>query len=154
MFESLDEYPFSPEVLLVARNDGIPCLFALQRTGESRLIRLEVGTSDIGSPIISEIRSRSYQFRTLADKKYDGFYVQMDNADGAAVQIKAITVNPDSEQMLDQFSNATGSTIRRGLINKRAMAVKLKVIVSAGSPRILAMGVDGSMVGRSFFSIY
>lgn len=154
MFESLDEYPFSPEVLLVARKSGIPCLFALQKTGQFRLIRLETGTADIGSPIVSEIRSRSYQFRTMVDKKYDGFYVHMDNADGAAVEIKAITVNPDSEQLLDQFTTATGSTIRRGLINKRAMAVKLKIVVSAGYPRILGMGVDGSMVGRSFFSIY
>jgi hypothetical protein len=90
----------------------------------------------------------------MVEKKYDGFYVHMDNVDGAAVQIKALTVNPDSEQLLDQFSNASGSTIRRGLINKRAMSVKLKIIVTSGSPRILGMGVDGSMVGRSFFSIY
>lgn len=154
MFESLDEYPFNPNILMVARKDGIPRLWAVD-TQHKDLYLLEEGTNDSGGGHpTAEIRSRSYQFRTLADKRYDGFYVQMDNADGAAVQIKAITVNPDSEQLLDQFSNASGSTVRRGLINKRAMSIKLKVIVSAGSPRILAMGVDGSMVGRSFFSIY
>jgi hypothetical protein len=154
MFESLDEYPFNPNVLMVARKDGIPRLWAFD-TQHKHLYLLEDGSNDSGGGHpVSEIRSRSYQFRTMVDKRYDGFYVHMDNADGAAVQIKAITVNPDSEQLLDQFSNASGSTIRRGLINKRAMAVKLKIIVTAGSPRILGMGVDGSMVGRSFFSIY
>lgn len=154
MFESLDEYPFNPNVLMVARKNGIPRLWAFD-TQHKDLYLLEEGANDSGGGHpTSEIRSRSYQFRTMVDKKYDGFYVHIDNADGAAVQIKALTVNPDSEQLLDQFSNASGNTIRRGLINKRAMAVKLKIIVTAGSPRILGMGVDGSMVGRSFFSIY
>jgi hypothetical protein len=154
LFESLDEYPFNPNILMVARKNGVPRLWAFD-TQHKDLFLLEEGTNDNGggSPVV-EIRSRSYQFRTMVDKKYDGFYVHMDNTDGAAVQIKAITVNPDSEQLIDQFSNASGSTIRRGLINKRAMSVKLKVVVTSGSPRILGMGVDGSMVGRSFFSIY
>ena len=154
MFESLDEYPFNPNILMVARKNGVPRLWAFD-TQSKELYLLEDGVNDYASgPPAAEIRSRSYQFRTMVDKKYDGFYVHMDNADGAAVQIKALTVNPDSEQLLDQFTTATGSTIRRGLINKRAMAVKLKIVVTAGSPRILGMGVDGSMVGRSFFSIY
>jgi hypothetical protein len=153
LFESLDEYPFSPNILMVARKDGVPRLWAFD-SQLKELHLLEQGSLDGTSSFVSEIRSRSYQFRTMVDKKYDGFYVHMDNTDGAAVQIKAITVNPDSEQLIDQFSNASGSTIRRGLINKRAMSVKLKVVVTSGSPRILGMGVDGSMVGRSFFSIY
>jgi len=154
MFESLDEYAFNPSILMVARKNGVPALWAFD-VQQKALYALESGVNDdSGLPPVAEIRSRSYQFRTMVDKKYDGFYVHMDNADGASVQIKAITVNPDSEQLLDQFTTATGSTIRRGLINKRAMAVKLKIVVTAGSPRILGMGVDGSMVGRSFFSIY
>lgn len=155
MFESLDEYPFNPNVLMVARKDGIPRLWAFD-TQHRDLYLLEEGANDSGGgKPVCEIRTRSYAYQMpMVEKKYDGFYVQMDNVDGASVQIKAITVNPDSEQLLDQFNNAYGNTIRRGLINKRAMSVKLKIVVTAGNPRILALGVDGSMVGRSFFSIY
>lgn len=157
MFESIDEYPFNPSTLLVARKDGRPRLFG-HDGATGRLYLLEDGSTDVGWPspvaITSEIRTRNYMFRTMADKKYDAFYVHMDNADDSAVQIKAITINPDSEQTMDRFSTAKGNTIRRGLINKRAMGVKLKIIVTGGSARILACGLDASVAGRSLFSIY
>jgi hypothetical protein len=90
----------------------------------------------------------------MSDKKYESFYVHMDNATGANVYISAITINPDSDQVIDKFSNAVGQTIRRGLINKRSMGVKLKVVVTGGRPRILSTGLDASLAGRSLFSIY
>jgi hypothetical protein len=157
MFESLDEYPFNPTTLIVARKDWVPRLFAFDAT-QGKLFLLEEGAYDSGGTafevITSEIRTRNYMFRTMADKRYDAFYVHMDNSTGSEVQIKAITVNPDSEQLMDKFSSAIGNTIRRGLINKRAMGVKLKVIVIGGSARILGAGLDASVAGRSFFSIY
>lgn len=157
MFESLDEYPFNPSTLLVARKDGRPRLFAFDFSSK-KLFLLEEGSFDSGATafetINSEIRTRNYMFRTMADKKYDAFYVHMDNADDSSVQIRVITVNPDSEQIIDKFTTAKGNTVRRGLINKRAMGVKLKIIVSGGSARILACGVDASIAGRSLFSIY
>jgi hypothetical protein len=157
MFESLDEYPFNPSTLLVARKADRPRLFAFDSSSR-KIYLLEEGQHDSGNTafetINSEIRTRNYMFRTMADKKYDAFYVHMDNADDSSVQIRVITINPDSEQTIDKFSSAKGNTIRRGLINKRAMGVKLKVIVSGGSARILACGVDASIAGRSLFSIY
>jgi hypothetical protein len=157
MFESLDEYPFNPSVLLVARKDGRPRLHAFDVTSKE-LYRLEDGLVDdrvdASQAVTSEIRTRNYMFRTMADKKYDAFYVHMDNTDESNVQIKAITINPDSEQVMDKFSDAKGATVRRGLINKRAMGVKLKIIVTGGSARILACGLDASVAGRSLFSIY
>jgi hypothetical protein len=157
MFESLDEYPFNPSTLLVARKAGRPRLFAFDSTNK-KIYLLEEGQHDSGNtafePIRSEVRTRNYMFRAMADKKYDAFYVHMDNADDSSVYISAITVNPDSEQVMDKFSTAKGSTIRRGLINKRAMGVKLKIVVIGGSARILACGVDASIAGRSLFSIY
>jgi len=157
MFESLDEYPFNPSTLLVARKADRPRLFAFD-SASKKLFLLEEGTFDSGNTafevITSEIRTRNYMFRTMADKKYDAFYVHMDNSSNSDVEIKAITINPDSEQLMDKFVTASGNTIRRGLINKRAMGVKLKIIVTGGSARILACGVDASIAGRSLFSIY
>lgn len=157
MFESLDEYPFNPSTLIVARKAGRPRLFAFDATA-GKLFLLEEGSFDSGAtatePITSEIRTRNYMLRTMADKKYDAFYVHMDQADLSNVVISAITINPDSEQVVDRFGSAPGNTIRRGLINKRAMGVKLKVVVTGGSARILACGIDASVAGRSLFSIY
>lgn len=153
MFESLDEYPFSPDKLMVARKDGIPRLWAMD-TDVKQLYLLDSGDNDVGNAIITEVTTRDYAFRSLADKKYDGFFVKMDNADGAAVDIKALLSCPDGEVTLDSFDGASGTTIRRGLINKRAMGIRLKIVVKAGSPRILAVGAEASIAGRSLFGLY
>lgn len=161
MFESIDEYEFNPNTLLVARYNGIPRVFAVDYTDKLIYMLDEYDKDDRNphvasgqKPITSEIRTRNYSYRSMSDKKYEAFYVQMDNATGSDVQISAITINPDSEHLIDKFSNATGATIRRGLINKRSMGAKLKVIVTGGSPRILSIGLDATMAGRSLFSIY
>jgi hypothetical protein len=157
MFESLDEYPFNPTTLLVARKADRPRLFAFDSTS-GKIFLLEEGEFDSGATafelITSEVRTRNYMFRTMTDKKYDAFFVQMDNADNSSVQIKAITINPDGEHIMDKFSSAKGNTIRRGLVNKRAMGAKLKIIVTGGSARILACGLEAGIAGKSFFSIY
>jgi len=162
MFESLDEYEFSANILLVAKYNQIPRVFAVD-TNISMVYLLDELDYDDGvvngptpgpRPIRSEIRTRNFMFKTMADKRYEGFYVHMENVSGADVVISAITINPDSEQVMDRFSTAAGSTIRRGLINKRSMGVKLKVVVTGGSFKILGAGVDASVAGRSLFSIY
>jgi hypothetical protein len=161
MLESLDEYDFNPTTLLQLRYRSKPRVYAVDVT--SHLIYLleenegddKMPQSGAGQkPITSEIRTRNFMFKTMADKRYEGFYVHMENVSGADVVISAITINPDSEQVMDRFSTAAGSTIRRGLINKRSMGVKLKVVVTGGSFKILGAGVDASVAGRSLFSIY
>ena len=161
MFESLDEYDFNPTTLLQLRYKSKPRVYAVDVT--SHLIYLleenegddKMPQSGAGQkPITSEIRTRNFMFKTMADKRYEGFYVHMENVSGADVVISAITINPDSEQVMDRFSTAAGSTIRRGLIIKRSMGVKLKVVVTGGSFKILGAGVDASVAGRSLFSIY
>ena len=153
LFESIDEYPFDPDILLVARRNGIPRVWALNKQ-HKRLYLLDEGTHDYNNNhIVAEVVSRDYAFRTMSDKRYDGFYVDLQEMNGAHVDIHAITVNPDSDQLLDTIVDAGGSTVRRGLINKRAMGLKLKVIVRQGAPKILGMGVDGSLAGRSLFGI-
>jgi hypothetical protein len=153
LFESLDEYPFSPDKLMVARKNGIPRLWAMDST-TGRLYLLDEGSTDSGTDVTTEVLTREYAFRSLADKRYDGFFVKMDNADGAAVDVKALFSCPDSEIMLDTFSAASGATIRRGLINKRAMSMQIKIVVKSGSPRILAIGTEASIAGRSLFGLY
>jgi hypothetical protein len=90
MFESIDEYPFNPTTLLVARKDWVPRLFAFDAT-QGKLFLLEEGEFDSGATafelITSEVRTRTYMFRTMTDKKYDAFFVQMDNADNSSVHI-------------------------------------------------------------------
>lgn len=161
MFESIDEYEFNPNTLLVAKYNGIPRVFAVDYTDKLIYMLEEYDKDDRNplvasgqKPITSEIRTRNYSFRSMSDKKYEAFYVQMDNVTGSDVQISAITINPDSDQVIDRFSGAIGATIRRGLINKRSMGAKLKVIVTGGQPRILSIGLDATMAGRSLFSIY
>lgn len=153
LFESIDEYPFDPDILLVARKNGVPRVWAFNKQ-HKRLYLLEEGTHDYNNNhVVAEVISRDYAFRTMADKRYDGFYVDLQDMQGAIVDVSAVTVNPDSEHLLDTATDAGSSTIRRGLINKRAMGLKLKVIVRQGSPKILGMGVDGSLAGRSLFGI-
>lgn len=161
MFESLDEYDFNPTTLLQLRYKSKPRVYAVDTTNHLIYLLDENAEDDKmpsagggQKPITSEIRTRNFMFRTMSDKKYDAFYVHLDNSTAANVQIYAITINPDSEQLLDRFSNAVGNTIRRGLINKRAMGVKLKIVVTGGNCRILGAGVDASTAGRSLFSIY
>ena len=161
MFESLDEYEFNPTTLLQLRYMSKPRVYAVDTTSQLIYLLEENAEDDkmpqngAGQrPIVSEIRTRNFMFKTMSDKRYDAYYVHLDSSTDANVKIYAITINPDSEQIVDQFSNATGNTIRRGLINKRAMGVKLKIVVTGGSCRILGAGVDASMAGRSFFSIY
>ena len=157
VFESLDTYPFDPSVLVVARKASVMKLFAFD-ANTGKIYMLEEGAFDSGAtnsePIPYEITTRNYMFRTMSDKKYESFSVHLDNATGSAVQIRAITINPDSEQVIDKFTGAIGTTVRRGLINKRSMGVKLKVVVSSGRARILGLGLDASIAGRSLFSIY
>jgi hypothetical protein len=166
MFESLDEYDFSPTILVQLRYKGQPRVYAVDTTNQLLYLLEENAEDDnmpLGDdtypheaprPITSEIRTRNFMFKTMSDKRYDAFYVHMDNSAAANVEVHAITINPDSEQLLDRFSNANGNTIRRGLINKRAMGIKLKIVVTGGNCRILGAGVDASVAGRSFFSIY
>ena len=161
MFESLDEYDFSPNILLELRYKSKPRVYAVDTTnhliylldekaGDDHMPQVSAGQK----PITSEIRTRNFMFKTMADKRYDGFYVHMEDVAGADVVISAITINPDSDQVMDRFSGNAGSTIRRGLINKRSMGTKLKVVVTGGTFKILGAGVDASVAGRSLFSIY
>lgn len=153
LFESLDEYQHDIDLLMVARKNGVPRVWALNKQ-QKRVYLLDEGTHDYNNNhVVAEVVSRNYSLKSLMDKKYDGFYVDLENMDGAHVDIHAMTINPEGDELLDTIVDAGGSTVRRGLINKRAMGLKLKVIVRQGSPKILGMGVDGSLAGRSLFGI-
>lgn len=153
LFESLHVYPYSIDLLCVARKDGIPRLWGINKA-LGRVYLLDEGTTDNGTAIQARIRSRNYFNRTHHDKRYEACFLSMNTNGAANVEFNFHAVNPDGNWTLDVVEDNLGSTVRRALANKKCMGAKLEVVVKSGRPSIYSIGVEMSLAGRSIFSSF
>ena len=153
LFESLNVYPYSIDILCVARKDGIPRLWGINKS-LGRVYLLDEGTTDAGTAIQGKIRSRNYFLNTHAEKRYEACSLHLATNGNAQVDFNFISVNPDGNWTIDTFDGNLGTTVRRALANKKCMGGKLEVVIKSGRPSIYSIGVDLSIVGRSIFSAF
>ena len=153
LFESIHLYPTDMDFLCVARRNGVPRLWGVNK-GTGGVFLLDEGTLDVSTPVQSKIRSRMYMFKTHFDKKYSDTYVYLATDTQAEVDTNFITVNPDGVSRMDTFNGNIGTSVRRALANKKSMGGKLEIIVKSGKVRIMSIGVEASIAGRSIFSSF
>jgi len=153
IFESLHVYPESIDILTIARKDGIPRVWGVNKAS-GRIYLLEESSTDNGTPIVAKIRSRNYLFATHGEKRFENCYAYLDTMGDASVEFYFISTNPDGRWLLDKFSGNLGTAVRRALANKKSMLGKLEIVVKSGRPEIMSIGVEASTVGRSIFSSF
>jgi hypothetical protein len=151
VFESVHVYPESVDILTVARKDGVPRVWGINKAS-GRIYLLGEQATDNGTSIQAKIRTRNYLFATHGEKRYENCYAYMDTKGNAEVEFNFISTNPDGKWLLDKFNGNLGTTVRRALANKKCMLGKLELVVKSGRPDILSVGVEASVVGRSIFS--
>jgi hypothetical protein len=153
LFESIDVYPFAIKHLLKARDaTGLLRVFAVTPNGT--VYRLDDGDTDAGTAITASFRTRDYNFRTDLDKRYDAVTMKMDTKGSANVEMRFLTVNPDSSTPIDRINGNLGTTVRRALAGKKSIGAKIEVVVSAGRPHFYSVSVDATIAGRSIFSVF
>ena len=152
LFESIDVYPVGFKHLVTARNtDGIPSVYGI--TADGRVFLLDSEPTDNGTTIVSKFRTRNYMFQTHLDKRYDAVCVHMDTKGPVDAEIRFITVNPDSNTLIDKVTGDLGTTVRRALAAKKSMGGKVEVVVNSGRPSFYSVMLDASVAGRSIFSV-
>lgn len=151
IFESVNVYPDSIDFLCVAKKDGIPRVWGVNKQ-YGRIYLMDGNGTDNGTPIQAKIRSRNYLFATHGEKRYENCYAYLDTNGTAEVEFNFISTNPDGAWLLDKFNGNQGTSVRRALANKKSMLGKLEIVVKSGRPYIMAIGVEASLVGRSIFS--
>jgi hypothetical protein len=153
VFESVHVYPDSIDILTVARKDGVPRVWGINKAN-GRIYLLEESATDNGTPIEAKIRSRDYLFATHGEKRFENCYAYMNTNGDASVEFYFISTNPDGKWLLDKFSGNLGTVVRRALANKKSMLGKLEIVVKSGRPEIMSLGVEASLIGRSIFSSF
>ena len=152
LFESIDIYPVGFKHMVSARyHDGIPHVYGV--TADGRVYVLQSDTTHNGTPVVAKFRTRNYMFQTHLDKRYDAVCVHMDSKGNTDTEIRFITVNPDSNTMLDRVNGNVGTTVRRALAAKKSMGGKIEVVVNSGRPSFYSVMLDASVAGRSIFSV-
>jgi hypothetical protein len=153
IFESIDVYPDSIDLLCVAKKDGISRVWGINKQ-YGRIYLMDNQNTDNGTAVQSRIRSRNYFFATHGEKRYENCYVFMDTKGSAEVEFNFISTNPDGVWLLDKFNDNLGTAVRRALANKKSMIGKLEIVVKSGRPHIMSIGVEASLIGRSIFSSF
>jgi hypothetical protein len=105
------------------------------------------------NPIIAEVRTRAYSFGTLKEKRYSSVSTELDLTNSSWMIISSITVNPDSETVVDNFSLVPNqNTVRRTPIRKIGNYTQIKYVTYSGQPSIRATTVHATMVGNNTIS--
>ena len=105
------------------------------------------------NPIVSQVKTRAYSFGSLNEKRYSSVSTELDLTNSSWMVISAITVNPDSEVVVDSFSLATNNnTVRRTPIRRIGNYTQIKYMTYNGQPSIRATTVHAIMVGNNIIS--
>jgi hypothetical protein len=105
------------------------------------------------NPIVAMVKTRAYSFGTLSEKRYSAVSTELDLSNSSWMEIFAITVNPDSETLVDNFLAAANSnTVRRTPIRKIGNYTQIKYITYNGQPSIKATTVQAISVGNNIIS--
>jgi hypothetical protein len=152
-FESIDRYPFAINHLLKARDEtGVPHVYAVASDGA--IYKLDEGDTDNGTAIQASFRTRNYNFRTDMDKRYDAVMLNMDTKGPVDMEMRFLTMNPESSTVIDRLTTNVGTSVRRALAGKKSSGAKVEVVVNSGRPYFYSVSVDASVAGRSIFNIF
>lgn len=152
-FESIDRYPFAINHLLKARDEtGVPHVYAVASDGA--IYKLDEGDTDNGTAIQASFRTRNYNFRTDMDKRYDAVMLNMDTKGPVNMEMRFLTMNPESSTVIDRLTTNVGTSVRRALAGKKSSGAKVEVVVNSGRPYFYSVSVDASVAGRSIFNIF
>ena len=152
-FESIDRYPFAIKHLVKARDEtGVPHVYAVASDGA--IYKLDEGNTDNGTAIQASFRTRNYNFRTDMDKRYDAVMLNMDTKGAVDMEMRFLTMNPESSTVIDKLTTNVGTSVRRALAGKKSSGAKVEVVVNSGRPYFYSVSVDASVAGRSIFNIF
>jgi hypothetical protein len=152
-FESIDRYPFVIKHLVKARDEtGVPHVYAVASDGA--IYKLDEGNTDNGTAIQASFRTRNYNFRTDMDKRYDAVMLNMDTKGAVDMEMRFLTMNPESSTVIDKLTTNVGTSVRRALAGKKSSGAKVEVVVNSGRPYFYSVSVDASVAGRSIFNIF
>ena len=105
------------------------------------------------NPIVATVITRAYSFGTLNEKRYSSVSTELDLTNSSWMTISAITVNPDSETIVDNFSLVEyHNTVRRTPIRRIGNYTQIKYITYSGQPTIRATTVQAIMIGNNTIS--
>jgi hypothetical protein len=103
--------------------------------------------------ISSSLKTREYTFATISEKQFTRAQVQTVNANGDAVQIFTKLYDPDSSELIMDYTFAGGAdSTLRPRIASRGSAIDLEIKITAGTPAIRAISVTGVVKDRQMIS--
>jgi hypothetical protein len=103
--------------------------------------------------ISSSLKTREYTFATISEKQFTRAQVQTVNSNGDAVQIFTKLYDPDSSELIMDYTFAGGAdSTLRPRIASRGSAIDLEIKITAGTPAIRAISVTGVVKDRQMIS--
>jgi hypothetical protein len=157
-WETRDLYGFGVDNFLAASIGALRRLLISNRPGKLMLLdELETGdqmpdiAADVIEPVPGRIRTRRYGFGTMQNKRFVRSLADVVLPNTAAVTVKAIMVNPDSEITL-----VPGQTNTSGLdedytlknpIRAKAHYAELEFLTTANRPEIRNVSIEAATAG-------
>jgi hypothetical protein len=158
-WETRDLYGFGVDNFLTASIGALRRLLISNRPGKLMLLdELETGdqmpdiAADVIEPVPGRIRTRRYGFGTMQNKRFVRSLADVVLPNTAAVTVKAIMVNPDSEITL-----VPGQTNTSGLdedytlknpIRAKAHYAELEFLTTANRPEIRNVSIEAAASSR------
>jgi hypothetical protein len=113
------------------------------------------GNTYVISPqyILASIKTREYTFGSISEKQFTRAQIQTVNSSGDAVQIFTKLYDPDSSELIMDYTFAGGAdSTLRPRIASRGSAIDLEVKIMAGTPSIRTISVTGVSKDRQMIS--
>lgn len=105
------------------------------------------------SPINGLMKTREYAFDSLGEKRFTRAQVQTSNIAGDRVQITASAYDPDSQEMILDYTFEGGThTTLRPRVALRGSAIDIEVQILSGSPSVKSVSVTGITTDRQMIS--
>ena len=161
-WESIDEYPFGIDNLIVAQRGGLNRrLFAASRAGKLFLLEdIERGDDppdstlgiDFFTVVTGRIKTRRYGMDTMTSKRFVRVLSDAVLPDTGAIRVTASMLNPDvSELLVPGLTNMTGLAEDYSLklpIRRKAHYCEIDFETTAGRPEIRTVSVEAALSSR------
>jgi hypothetical protein len=161
-WESIDEYPFGIDNLIVAQRSGLNRrLFAASRAGKLFLLEdIERGDDppdstlgiDFFTVVTGRLKTRRYGMGTMTSKRFVRVLSDAVLPDTGAIRVTASMLNPDvSELLVPGLSNMTGLAEDYSLklpIRRKAHYCEIDFETTAGRPEIRTVSVEAALSSR------
>jgi len=158
-WESIDEYPFGIDNLIVAQRGGLNRrLFAASRAGKLFLLEdIERGDDppdstlgiDYFAPVTGRLKTRRYGFGTMGSKRFVRVLSDVVLPNTGSIKVNALMVNPDKEiELVPGMTNTSGLaedyTLKQP-IRQKAHYCEIEFETTAERPEIRTVGVEAAM---------